>query len=183
MFFSCILLAFCSTLDSLGIGITYGLKNTKILLSAKIILFACSFSITLFALFLGNYFSTIFPSNITDIIGAVILIIIGIFLVFSCFKKENNFDFDYSNNIDSREAVFLGLALSLDSFGIGISSSMLKIGVFLLPLIVAIFQLLFLSFGNFLGRKIKSASHIPDNIWSILAGSLLIFIGIVKIFH
>lgn len=183
MFFSCILLAFCSTLDSLGIGITYGLKNTKILLGAKIILFACSFLITLFALFLGKYFSTIFPDYIANIIGAIILILIGIFLIFSCLTKESNFDFDYSNNIDSREAVFLGLALSLDSFGIGISTSMLKIGVLFLPLFVAIFQLLFLSFGNFLGRKIKKASQIPDNIWSILAGILLIFIGIVKVLH
>ena len=182
MFFYCILLAFCSTLDSLGIGITYGLKNTKILLSAKVILFAGSFLITFFTLFLGNYFSTIFTSNIANTIGAVILILIGIFLIFSCFKKENNFDFDFSNNIDSKEAVFLGLALSLDSFGIGISSSMLKINAFLFPLFVAIFQLLFLSFGNFLGRTIKNTSHIPDNIWSTLAGGLLVFIGIIKIF-
>lgn len=182
MIFSCILLAFCSTLDSLGIGITYGLKNTKILLGAKIILFTCSFFITLLALFLGNYFSLIFPSNVANIIGAIILVLIGLFLIFSCFKKENNFDFDYSNKIDSREAVFLGLALSLDSFGIGISSSMMESNFFLLTIFVAIFQLLFLSFGNFLGRKIKNASHIPDNIWSILAGSLLILIGITKFF-
>ena len=180
MFFYCILLAFCSTLDSLGIGITYGLKNTKILFTAKIILFICSFAMTLFALFLGNYLSTIFPNNITNILGSIVLFLIGIFLLFSCFKKENNFDFDYSNNIDNKEALFLGLALSLDSFGIGVSSSMLKISVFLLPLFVSIFQLLFLSIGNFLGSKTRKFSNIPENIWNILAGSLLIFIGVAK---
>ena len=183
MFLYCILLAFCSTLDSLGIGITYGLKNTKIIFTAKIILFICSFSVTLFSVFFGNYLNFILPNNITNILGSIALLLIGIFLLFSCFKKENNFDFDYSNNIDNKEALFLGLALSLDSFGIGISTSMLKVSVFLLPLFVSVFQLLFLSFGNFLGRKIKKCSNIPENIWSILAGSLLIFIGIIKLSH
>lgn len=77
MLFHCILLAFCSTLDSLGIGITYGLKNTHILFHAKIILFICSFFVTLLALFLGDLLSYFFPNNITDILGCIVLILIG----------------------------------------------------------------------------------------------------------
>lgn len=95
-------------------------------------------------------------------------------------RNPSNSDFDNSNNIDSKEALFLGIALSLDTIGIGISSSMFEINYFLLPLLVACFELFFLSFGNFLGRKIKNISNIPENIWSILAGFLLIFIGITK---
>lgn len=214
MFFHCILLAFCSTLDSLGIGITYGLKNTHILFSAKIILFISSFLVTLLSLLLGDCLEYFLPNSITDILGSIVLILIGSFMIFSCFKKEkvntnieenktntqkvykffirflgitvqiirnpNNSDFDNSNNIDSKEALFLGIALSLDSIGIGISSSMLEINYFFLPLFVSIFELFFLSFGSFLGRKIKNISNIPENIWSILAGFLLIFIGTTK---
>ena len=144
MFLYCILLAFCSTLDSLGIGITYGLKNTKIIFSAKIILFLCSFLVTIVSILIGNSLNNIFPNIITNILGSIILIFIGIFLIFSGFKKENNFDLDYSNNIDNKEALFLGFALSLDSFGIGISSSMLNLNVFILPVFVSILHLLFL---------------------------------------
>ncbi len=182
MFFYCILLAFCSTLDSLGIGITYGLKNIKIRIKSKIVLFACSFLITIISLFLGNCFNYIFPCYLSNFLGSIILIIIGVFLIFSCFKKENNFDFDNSKYIDCKEALFLGFALSLDSFGIGISSSMLCLNYFLLPIFVSIFQFVFLSFGNFLGRKIKNSSNIPDNIWSFIAGFLLIIVGVIKIF-
>lgn len=212
MLFNCILLSFCSTLDSLGIGITYGLRNTRILFGAKIILFICSFSISLLSIFLGNFLSYMFPSNITEIVGCFVLMSIGSFMIFSSFKTEktdikekkdnslkvykffirflgitvqiirnpNNSDFDNSNKIDSKEAIFLGIALSLDSVGIGISSSMLEISFLLLPLCVSFLQLFFLSFGNILGRKIKNISHIPENIWSIFAGFLLIFIGFTK---
>ena len=183
MLFSCILLAFCSTLDSLGIGITYGLKNIKIQFKSKVILFACSFFITIISLFLGGFIVYIFPNNSAKYIGSLILVIIGIFLILSCYKNENNFDFDNSKNIDCKEALFLGFALSLDSFGIGISSSLLSNYFFILPILVSFFQLFFLSFGNFLGRKIKKASNISDNIWSFIAGVLLIIIGILKFFH
>lgn len=214
MFFHCILLAFCSTLDSLGIGITYGLKNTHILFSAKIILFISSFLVTILSLLFGDCLAYFLPDGITNILGSFVLILIGSFMIFSCFKKEkvetnikenktntqkvykffirflgitiqiirdpNNSDFDNSNNIDSKEALFLGIALSLDTIGIGISSGMLDINYFFLPLLVSIFELFFLSFGSFLGRKIKNISNIPENIWSILAGFLLIFIGFAK---
>ena len=39
MLLNCILLALSVSIDSLGIGITYGIKNTKISLIGKIILF------------------------------------------------------------------------------------------------------------------------------------------------
>lgn len=215
MFLHCILLAFCSTLDSFGIGITYGLKNTHILFSAKITLFICCFLMSLLSLFLGNCFSAIFPNYITSLFGSLILVFIGVFFIFSSFKKEKpkenkkivekarpkvyqffiqflgitiqiirnptNSDFDHSNHIDGKEAIFLGFALSLDTIGIGLSSSMLTIPLYFFPLCVSIFQFFFLSFGNFLGRKIQTISNIPENIWSILAGFLLIFIGFTKL--
>lgn len=77
MIFHCIILAFCSTLDSLGIGITYGLKNTHILFNAKIILLICSFLVTLLSLFLGDLLSYFFYDSITDILGCIVLILIG----------------------------------------------------------------------------------------------------------
>lgn len=95
-------------------------------------------------------------------------------------RNPNNSDFDHSNNIDWKESLFLGIALSLDTIAIGISSSTLNIPFLWFPLCVSIFQLFFLSFGNFLGRKIQTISNIPENIWSILAGFLLIFIGFAK---
>lgn len=181
MFIVCILLALSSAIDAFGIGITYGLKNIRVLFTAKIILFTCLFIVTLLGLLLGNCLSSILPNNITGIIGSSVLIFIGILILFSSFKKENDFDLDHSNNIDNKEVLLLCLAFSFDSFGIGLSSFFLKAPIFLLPLFVALFHLIFLSIGILLGSKIKKFSKIPERIWNIISGLLLILIGIVKL--
>ena len=46
MFINSLILALSSSIDSLGIGITYGIKNTRISYMAKIVLFVISFFIS-----------------------------------------------------------------------------------------------------------------------------------------
>ena len=91
-------------------------------------------------------------------------------------------DLDKSNLIDGKEALFLGVALSLDSFAIGISSGILGIHSLLFPLLVSIFQLVFICIGNFVGCLLNSFNKIPEYIWSMISGILLIIIGIIKLF-
>lgn len=214
MLINSILLAISSSIDSLGIGITYGIKNTKISYVGTIILSLISFFVSLISLWFGNIIKYIFPVFLTNLLGSSILLFMGGFIIYQALKKDiketiilpNNSseekvysffikflgitikiiknpissDLDDSKTIDAKEALFLGLALSLDSFGIGICSSIIGINVFLFPILITIFQLLFLNIGNFFGIKLYKLSNLPNNIWSIISGVLLIFIGFVK---
>jgi len=74
----------------------------------------------------------------------------------------------------------LAIALSLDSFCIGISGSMADINLSLFPFLVSAFQLIFLSLGSYLGIHIRNFCKLPSNIWSIISGLLLIFIGFLR---
>lgn len=206
MLLNCFLLAFCVSIDSLSIGLTYGLRNTKISLGAKLILFIVSIVVTTFSIIIGSSICKIFSPNISTAIGCILLCIMGLWIIIQSItnnkervKKEYHFfikflgitvqiirdpsysDFDKSNQIEGKEALYLGMALSLDSIGIGIGSSIMGLNSLLFPTLVAIFQLFFLSFGSYLGKKIKNISNIPENIWSIIAGILLIFVGISKV--
>lgn len=186
-----ILLAISSSIDSLGIGITYGIKNTKILLIGKIILFIISITITYLSIYLGNFIQTIFPNFLTILIGNYILIFMGIYICFEALKSKNNFsnifndpissDLDNSKIIDPKESLFLAIALSLDSFCIGIGGSITEINLNLFPILVSMFQLVFLSIGTHLGIHINKFYKFPQNICSIISGLLLISIGILKL--
>ena len=54
MFVNSLLLAISSSIDSLGIGITYGIKNTRISHQSKFILFLLSFCISLVSIWFGD---------------------------------------------------------------------------------------------------------------------------------
>ena len=219
MLLNCIILAISSSIDSLGIGITYGIKNTKISVGAKSILFFISFIISIISIYFGNLLKYIFPDFLIHYLGSFLLILMGLFMCFQSvkvskqeneikddkhlkiadtekiysffikclgitikiIKNPNSSDLDKSNVIDSKEALFLGLALSLDSFCIGIGFSMLNTFSIIFPLLTSCFQLFFLSLGNYCGKKLYSFSKLPDNIWSTISGMLLIIIGCCKI--
>ena len=216
MFINSLILAISSSIDSLGIGITYGIKNTRISNTAKFVLFFISFFVSIISIWFGNIFKNFLPSFITDFIGSCILICMGAFFCFQALKKNDNkkqnsinintenetkiysffikflgvtiqiiknpnsSDFDKSNCIDPKEALFLGIALSLDSFCIGLGFGMMNISSILFPFLVSTFQFLFLNLGNIIGSKIYKFSKIPDNVWAIISGILLIVIGIFR---
>ena len=75
-------LAVILSIDSLGVGITYGTRNMKITFLPKVILFLISFLMILFSVFLGNLLLTFLPIFVTNFIGSFILIIIGLFVIF-----------------------------------------------------------------------------------------------------
>lgn len=84
-----ILLAISVSIDSLGIGITYGIRNTKIYFFSKIILFIISILITSLAVFIGGLICTILPSSFANYIGIFILVFLGIWIIYQSFDKED----------------------------------------------------------------------------------------------
>lgn len=171
-----IILALSVSIDSFGIGFTYGIKNAKIGFVSKLLLALMSICLCSASFFIGDFISTILSELFTQIISSSILIILGIIVIIDPIP----FDFDHSRGIDIKEAFVLGIALSLDSVCVGISSSIGGFFDFSFPLFVAIFQLVFLSVGSFFGKKIASNLKISDVFIKFISGGLLIIFGIFK---
>lgn len=218
MFINSFVLALSSSIDSFGIGITYGIKGTKISGLAKIVLFVISFTISAISVWFGDILKNVFSEFTTKLLGNFILVAMGIFICFQAIGKDvstpdndtssalirdydekiysffiaflgitikiiknpTSSDLDSSNSIDSKEALFLGFALSLDCFCIGACGSVLGINSFLFPLFISVFQLVFLSLGNLLGKRLHTFRYLPNNVWSVISGVLLILIGCLR---
>ena len=82
MFFNSFILALSASIDALGVGITYGLKKTKIFFPAYFVLFILSIAITSLSISLGNIITSFISPNVTTIIGSIILFTIGIFIIY-----------------------------------------------------------------------------------------------------
>ena len=222
MLFNILILAFSSSIDSFGIGITYGLRKIKLSLLSNITLFIISIIITSSSILIGKNLNYILPEFITSLIGSLLLILMGSLIIFQVInkkeKKQNSetiisiscahnesqkihqffikflgitiqiikdpisSDLDNSKKIDIKESIYLGITLSIDSFCIGIGSSILGISSILFPILVSVFQIIFLSIGRLFAIRVGQTTKIPDNTWNLVSGILLIFIGISKLF-
>lgn len=207
--FSLILLAFALSLDSFSVGFTYGLRQMVMPFKSVLIIASCSAVSLMVAVSIGHGLEKIFSPSITTGLGGFILIILGAGVLYQFFRPEKekelqtqektivNFeirslglaikilkkpmsaDFDQSGTITGIEALMLGFALSLDSFGAGIGAAMLGFSPIYLAITVAIMSSLFVV----LGIKCGSFFHKFDWIqrFTFLPGILLIIIGIWKL--
>ena len=71
--------------------------------------------------------------------------------------------------------------LSLDSISIGFAGSTIGVNSLIFPLLTSIFQVAFLNSGKFFGKTISKITKLPNNIWNIISGCILILLGLSKI--
>ena len=200
------LLAVSLSIDALGIGLSYGLRKIKIPILAKLIICFISMAFTETAILIGNVIKNFLPNIISKGIGSLMLLVLGIFIIVQAFiKKEkppkqksssfsfkflgvtvniirnpSSCDFDKSCDIDALEAIYLGTALSIDSFGAGVSSAVTGLNSILIPLTVGLFQILFLYFGNILGKKVSSFKKLDSKVFVVLSGALMIILAAIR---
>ncbi len=93
-------------------------------------------------------------------------------------RKPTVADFDKSGTISAGEALLLGIALSVDSFGAGIGASLLGYVPAMMAILVAIMSSLFLFIGMKLGTVLSNMKWLQK--FTFLPGVLLIIIGIWK---
>ena len=182
MIIKCILLALSASIDALGLGITYGIKKTKMSKSGNLIIFTTLFCLSGLSVFIGHYISTLFSPVVSAILGASLLILLGIYNIFkSPNNTSTNFDTDGSNYIDAKDAFILGLAVAVDASCVSLGSGMIGIAGFILPFLMAVFHTFFVNCGNLVATNIASRFTISSKLLSNLSGIILIFIGFVRL--
>ena len=198
-----ILLAFSASLDSLIIGIAYGIKNIKIKLFINIIIASIVTLGTFLSMVLGAILINFLPIYLCNYIGATLLIIVGLWMTFDYFKEQRNLnrnnndrieslnydeilynnktaDADGSGNIELKEAISLALALSINNFALGIGASMSGISIPLTTISTFIFSVLILIVGLKIGNSFLS--KIFGKYSSLLSALIIIVMGIVQLF-
>lgn len=182
MLFNIIVISISLSIDALGIGIAYGLKNVRIPVIAKIIIGIISSGIMWISLIVGGYINKVLPPDITKIVGVGILIVMGvIYIRNSLFSDEEaTYDLDKSSGIEVFEAVILAFALSADSVSTGVAVASLGIGNLWIPVVVGVMQVCFLSLGGIVIRKYISTKRINSKVCGVFSGALLILIAILR---
>jgi putative Mn2+ efflux pump MntP len=101
-------------------------------------------------------------------------------LVIQILRTPMAADVDKSGNISVSEAMFLGLALSLDSLGAGIGAALIGFSPVLTSIVIAVAS------GTFIASGLRIGLRYAEMDWmrrlSFLPGCVLIMMGIMRLF-
>ncbi|WLV24055.1 sporulation membrane protein YtaF [Aciduricibacillus chroicocephali] len=174
------------SLDGFGVGITYGMQKIRLPLLPLLIIMCCSGTVVLVSMTIGTWLTTWIKPEITEKLGGLILIAIGLFSLTNLLRqskrssnpksqsespKRSDFitvmgtpdraDLDKSGSISAKESLLLGIALALDAFGAGLGAAIIGYTPLLTAVLIALMSgtLLFLGMktGLFLLRSDRLA--------------------------
>jgi len=173
---SACILSMVATIDNLIIGVYCGSRNIKLSWKHNIIISTITIIVTAIALLFGSYISQFMTVRMENIVGALSLIIIGIwFLIFSI-KGRGNMNIKSIEELSLKSLVYIGLLLSINNLPIAVALSILEKNIILTTCFFYMFSILFLKLGNLLGKRLKII-----NI-DIISAIIIIIIGVVQIF-
>lgn len=200
-FLSILLFVIAASLDILVVSLAYGLKDIKINFSSTLVIASISALGTFISMILGKFLVDLIPVKLGDIIGGLVLLLLGFYSIYSYFKEkkiltshnsENNSsptfilenpevaDKDKSGNIDFKESLALSLALALNNFGLGIGASISGLNIAFTTISTFIISLIFISLGFYLSKTIRS-KNISKNS-NLIAGIIIIILSLFIIF-
>src|SRR5690625_3137242 len=76
------------SLDGFGVGITYGMRNIRLPITALLIIMLCSGCLITISMLFGQSIRTIISPTVTNVLGSFILIGIGLFILTSHYKAK-----------------------------------------------------------------------------------------------
>lgn len=217
---SLLLVSLAISMDSVSVGLTYGLRNMRMPFLSLVVVSGCSFAVVYGVMLLGSSLTYWLTPEIGKRVGAAVLICMGLFtlwrlisprsasgqdvsaavalenqgepqpallsqfrvfgLMIQILRDPSQADADRSGHIMGWEAVMLGLALSLDAFGAGISLTFLGYPPLIVAICIAVMSALLLAIGLAMGRRAGKSTWLSRLTW--LPPILLICIGVAKSF-
>lgn len=103
----------------------------------------------------------------------------GLDVMVKIMNNPQHADFDHSGQINSKEAVWLGFALAMDSFGAGVCIALMGFSVLWVSICTLSFAFLLVSAGYIWGGR---AGEVPQyRKLNLLPGIMLITLGMIRI--
>lgn len=196
-----ILFSVSSNLDNMVIGIAYGIKKIQIKFFPNLLIAFITTLGTFISMHIGSLITQFISINIANMIGSFIIILLGFYFLIQSItnihqnnqkitiislKDSNNMleyaqnsDKDNSSYIDIKEAITVGVGLTLNNVGTGIAASIAGVNLFSTLFFTFIFSISFIYIGILLGNKILG--KVLGKFSPLISGIILILLGIIEI--
>lgn len=194
---SILLFALTSNIDNFTVGLAYGIKKIKVSISSNILIAFISALGTFISMSAGLIISKFIPMDISNILGAGIIVLIGLWFIKDFFTKKNSkvstdnqlisvlnnpyeADTDNSGYIDIKESITLAFALTINNLGLGIGASITGLNIMYTTLVTFIFSILTISLGSLLGNSYLSKMF--GKYAPLISGIIMVLLGVYEMF-
>lgn len=182
-----ILIGIAANLDNLGIGLAYGIKQTKIPLLCNVSIAITSMIVTFIAVWAGSTVSTYVSGSIANLLGSLLLCVIGLWTLISekfgheeVLQTPNLLERDTNRVISLKESIILGFILSINCLAVGIGIGANGISAVWTVLSIGFFSVVTVGLGSHFGALITKT--FIGKYSTTISGWLLLIIGIFEIF-
>lgn len=195
-------LAISASIDNFTVGVAYGIKNIKIRFLSNLLIAVISGFGTFLSMTVGLFLCKLLSTKMSNIIGCSLLMAIGAWFIIEFFVKRRkmesrsainynninyiklldepeNVDFDKSGNIDIKESIILGIALTINNLGLGISASISGINIYLTTICTFIISIVTIPLGYLIGKH--CFSKLFGEYASLISGLIIIGLGVYEI--
>ncbi|MFZ7945885.1 sporulation membrane protein YtaF [Neobacillus sp. 19] len=200
--------ALSSSIDNLGVGISYGVQKIQIRLVANLLIAAICFLMSEAGISFGLWLSKILPGMFPAIIGALFLFMIGIRIILLVAPRKNKTvklaneheeqpsfegilrhpeaaDMDKSGDISWGESIILGIALSANALTNGLGAGLLGFSPLGISLTAAVGSFISIWAGVRLGNKlagVRIGSFTIGQFGTVISGVIILVIAIKEFF-
>ncbi len=202
-----LLLALSISLDSFGIGVSYGIKKIKVGVVPLLIISSISLATLLFSWTAGQLFLRMIPIKTAKLFSCSLLIGLGcgffvqalldslypayeeriikkiriksFRIVINIIREPSTSDMDCSGCINIKEALYIGVALSIDALSIGVAAAVYGVPIIYFLAIAFLLNIFLLKFGEFSGKKFGQL--ISEKYLKFVSGTIIILMGVLKL--
>ena len=175
---SILLFSLASNIDNLIIFTSINVNNNKLKFYHFVIISLVSSIITGLTMKYAHYITLLISIQITNLIGASLLIILGLILISSYLIKRPLQKF-LANTITPKFIFALSFGLSINNIPTAISASLTGLPILTSSITIFINSMLFLYLGIYL--KTKAFQNILSKYANLITGIMLIILGIFQI--
>jgi putative sporulation protein YtaF len=199
--------AISSSIDNLGVGMSYGIRDIRINWLSNLVIATICFLFSEGGILFGNWLSAVIPGVLPDLIAAFILFAVGVRIILLALPRTKHSkelsanakfmkpqqgkfaailenpemaDMDHSQEIGFGEAILLGIVLSANALTNGLSAGLIGLSPLAISLVSAVDSFIAVWAGVYLGHKVvdfRIGSFTLGQFGTILSGIILLLIA------
>ncbi|MBP0019826.1 MAG: hypothetical protein J7647_20015 [Cyanobacteria bacterium SBLK] len=181
------LLSLSTNIDNFAVGMSCGIQQQTIRFSANLLIALLSGMGTYLSMQLGDWMNDFLSPMVAEKLGSGLLVVMGVYAIAEVLKMRTDavdaggivlVQGDRSSGMGIKEAIALGLVLTISNFGMGIGAGIAQLDLGLASCCSFLSSLLTIGGGSYIG-KMMTQSFNRDRL-EFAAGIFLIGLGIYQ---